>query len=60
MTNHEKLLRDIHTVCESMQMNCQEMASRSMSAEERNGIIKNNQYLFDELKVLIDKFSQTG
>lgn len=60
MTNHDKLLRDICTLRESIQMNFQEMACRSMPAEERNGIIKNSQCLLDELKILVDKLNQAG
>ena len=55
MTDTEKLLRDIHTLRESIQIDWEELYSNPLREEERREIRKHLELCQAELKTLIEK-----
>ena len=55
MTSQEKLQRDIDTLRESIKLDWQDIATKQLSATERQGIRQHIQWCTDELKNLYEK-----
>lgn len=55
MTSQEKLQRDIDTLRESIKLNWQDIATKQLSPNEKQGIKHHIQWCMDELKNLYEK-----
>ena len=56
MTDHEKLKRDIGTLCESVRLEWREVEGKDLSTNERLDLINHIKWCANELSLLLKKF----
>ena len=59
MTSQEKILRDIATLIESIQLNRADLSKPELTGAERAGIIKHSALLMQELAGLIGRVNSS-